>query len=530
MADNATRDVEHVDPDLPHEHDHDHDPIDEKTAAEAVKAAGGLRTVDAGLEADQVVLAMDKEREARILRKVDWRLVPLLSFLYLIGYVDRSNIGNAKIAGMADDLKLEGLMYNTALTLFFVPYGLFEVPSNIVLKLIRPSIWISVLLFSWGLVMTLMGIVKNAQGLYAARFFLGFAEAGFFPASTFLLTIWYKRYEVQRRMAVFYAAASLAGAFSGLLAFGIQHMKGVAGLDGWSWIFILEGIVPVLMSFVVWKILPDSPETASFLTNEEKEFIINRLALETGTGRGRVTNSDPIRWHHVVEGFSDWRIWCGVICFWVCTIGTYGFSSTAPTIILQMGYESADAQLMTVPIYVFALILVIVFAWFSDKMQQRTPFIMAGFALASVGLIAELAIPHPRMTGVSYFFLYLIAGGLFAPFMCVVCLIGNNLAPSSKRAVGMAVLISVGNLGGICGSNIFLAKQAPRYQVGYGTCLGICLAGIVAAYVLRVAYDRENKRRDALVESHTEEELRAQYTEQQLLDLGDQSVYFRYTL
>ncbi len=150
----------------------------------AVDAGGGLRTVDAGLGADQVVLAMDREREARILRKVDWHLVPLLSFLYLIGYVDRSNIGNAKIAGMTEDLHLEGMMYNTALTLFFVPYALFEVPSNIVLKLVRPSLWISLLLFAWGLVMTMMGLVKSAQGLYVARFFLGFAEAGFFPAST----------------------------------------------------------------------------------------------------------------------------------------------------------------------------------------------------------------------------------------------------------------------------------------------------------------------------------------------------------
>lgn len=127
---------------------------------------------------------------------------------------------------MQTDLDLQGLKYNTAVTIFFVPYALFEVPSNVVLKLMRPSLWISVLLFSWGLVMTLMGIVKTYEGLLVARFFLGVTEAGFFPAATYLLTIWYKRYEVQRRMAVFYAAASLAGAFSGLLAFGIEHMRG----------------------------------------------------------------------------------------------------------------------------------------------------------------------------------------------------------------------------------------------------------------------------------------------------------------
>jgi MFS family permease len=124
------------------------------------------------------------------------------------------------------------MQYNTALTLFFVPYGFFEVPSNIVLKLLRPSIWISILMFSWGTVMTLMGTITDYRGLLIARFFLGVAESGFFPAATYLLTIWYLRYEVQRRMAVFYAAASLSGAFSGLLAYGIQHMDGVSGLAG----------------------------------------------------------------------------------------------------------------------------------------------------------------------------------------------------------------------------------------------------------------------------------------------------------
>ena len=98
----------------------------------------------------------------------------------------------------------------------------------------------------------------------------------------------------------------------------------VAGLNGWNWIFILEGIIPVIMSFFIWKVLPDSPETAKFLTQEEREFIINRLALETGSGHGRTTNNDKISMLHIKAGFKDWRIWCGVVCFWACTIGTYG--------------------------------------------------------------------------------------------------------------------------------------------------------------------------------------------------------------
>jgi MFS family permease len=146
-------------------------------------------------------------------------------------------------------LNLHGLQYNAVLTIFCPPYALLEVPSNIVLKILRPSIWISLLMFCWG---NLMGLVSSCRGLLITRFFLGVAESGFFPAATYLLSIWYLRYEVQRRMAVFYAAASLSGAFSGLLAYGISHMDGTSGLAGWKWIFLLEGLLPVLMSSFVW--------------------------------------------------------------------------------------------------------------------------------------------------------------------------------------------------------------------------------------------------------------------------------------
>lgn len=446
-----------------------------------------------------------------------------------MAYLDRSNIGNARIAGMYEDLDLHGMRYNTALTVFFVPYALFEVPSNIVLKLLRPSIWISILCFSWGLVMTLMGVVTTYHGLIAARFFLGVTEAGFFPAATYLLTIWYQRYEVQRRMAIFYAAASLSGAFSGLLAFAIEKMDGIAGLAGWKWIFILEGLAPVAVSFTLYFLLPDRPETARFLTPEERRFVVNRIAIGTGSGHGRVTNDDKITVQHIKSAFAEWKIWMAVIPFWACSIGTYGFTATVPAVVRGLGYTSAHAQLMTIPIYVVAMVATVVVAFWADHVRQRTPFIMGGFSIGVVGFIAELAIPHPRYPGVTYFFLFLIAVGLYCPFTCIVTLIANNIAPSSKRAVGMALLISVGNLGGICGSNIYFTAQAPRYFAGYGTSLGICCAGIIAAYILRKAYQRENKRRDELIAREGADSIRAKYTEQELLDMGDQSPFYRYT-
>ncbi|EEP77816.1 predicted protein [Uncinocarpus reesii 1704] len=378
-------------------------------------------------EIRKAVEAYTPDEAKQILRKVDYRLVPLLAVLYLLAFIDRGNIANAKIAGMEKDLNLQGSQYNVALTLFFVPYGLFEVPSNIVLKILRPS-------------------------------------SGFFPAATYLLTIWYKRYEVQQRMAVFYAAASLSGAFSGLLAFAIEKMHGVGNYAGWRWfvfdsghldmlfgfelrisshrIFILEGLLPVALAAVVWRILPDSPEKARFLTNSEKEFIVNRLSLETGSGHGKVTNSDKIQWHHIIAAFKEWKIWAAIVLFWANTIGVYGgnpsFTATVPTVIADLGYTAAHAQLLTIPIYVLAMIVTILFAFLSDRYQQRTPFIVAGYIIATLGFTAQLAIPHPKFPGLTYGMLFVVAAGLYAPFISIVCLIGNNLAPSSKRAIASA--------------------------------------------------------------------------------------------
>src|ERR1700709_2452901 len=148
------------------------------------------------------------------------------------------------------------------------------------LKRLKPSIWLPTIMVAWGVVMTLMGIVQSYHGLLIARIFLGVAEAGLYPGVAYYITMWYCRHEGQLRQALFFSAASIAGAFSGLLAFGISKMDGVGGLEGWRWIFILEGIVTVLVAFLAFFVLHDFPETATFLTEEERAFVVYRLKYQ----------------------------------------------------------------------------------------------------------------------------------------------------------------------------------------------------------------------------------------------------------
>ena len=214
------------------------------------------------------------------------------------------------------------------LTVFFFTYAAFEVPSNLLLKKLRPSRWLPTIMVAWGIVMTLMGLVRSYSGLLAARIFLGVTEAGLFPGVAYYLTMWYTREEIQLRQALFFSAASIAGAFSGLLAFAIAKMDGLSGLEGWRYIFILEGIATVVVAVGSFFALHDFPETASFLTDEEREFVVFRLKYQgqlgersddeesDTSGQNLVAEADGFRWKYVRQAFLDWQIWVNIFVYW----------------------------------------------------------------------------------------------------------------------------------------------------------------------------------------------------------------------
>ncbi|GAA5998415.1 hypothetical protein JCM5350_005942, partial [Sporobolomyces pararoseus] len=252
---------------------------------------------------DQADMVSPQE-EKRILRKIDYKLVPFLSLLYLLSFLDRVNIGQAKLDNLERDLNLTGQQYNIALIVFFVGYVITEAPSNVLIKRLRPSIYIPCLMFAWSIVMTLMGIVHNFEGLAAARFFLGLAESGLFPGICLYLTCWYKREETNLRIAIFFSAATLSGAFGGLLAYGLSKMDGIGGRPGWSWIFIIEGLMTFVVACAAPFMMADFPEQAKFLTPPEKTYVVARLRKNQGTA-----GDDAFKWSHLTAALKDYRVW-----------------------------------------------------------------------------------------------------------------------------------------------------------------------------------------------------------------------------
>ncbi|KAI0187434.1 major facilitator superfamily domain-containing protein [Xylaria flabelliformis] len=464
--------------------------------------------------------------EKKILRKMDLRLIPMLALLYLLSFLDRGNIGNAKIEGLQEDLKISSDQYNLCLTVFFFSYAAFEVPSNLLLKRLRPSRWLPIIMVAWGTIVTLMGIVRNFQGLLSTRFFLGVAEAGLYPGCAYYLTMWYCRREIQLRQAMFFSAASIAGAFSGLLAFAIAKLDGVGGLEGWRWIFILEGIATVVVAVASFFLLYDFPETATFLTEEERAFVIFRLKYQgqmenKDEGGVRVAQADEFEWKYVWAAFKDWQIWVNVFVYWGIVCPLYGVSLFLPTIIKNLGYVSSTAQLLTVPIYIFAAILAVVVAYFSDRIGKRSPFVIACMLAILIGFILCITGTSP---GVIYAGVFIATAGIYSSFAGNIAWLSNNLAGGYKRSAGMAIQIGVGNLGGAFASNFYRQKDAPRYVLGHALELAFTSVGLIAASILVLSYIRINKKRAKAIRDGVHN----QFTPEELSAKGDRAVTFRY--
>lgn len=271
-------------------------------------------------------------------------------------------------------------------------------------------------------------------------------------------------------------------------------------------------MLTVLTGFFVYWQLPNSPEQSTWLTPREQQFIRFRLEQDAGTKGGRVNTTDEFQMKYLIRALTDWKLWFTVFIYWGSTIPNYAFTFTAPQIILNLGYTAAQAQLLTIPIYVGATISLLSCCRLADRYKTRWKFIVYPYLVALVGFIGLLAVPQDRLPGLSYAFLFPVTIGCYPGVITVVTWIANNIAPSSKRACGMASTLMMANFGGVIGSNIFLAKESPRYWTGYGVCAGCLTFAIGCTIFLRFMYVRENNKRDQM----TEADVREKYTEGKL--------------
>ncbi|KAF4963714.1 hypothetical protein FZEAL_10920, partial [Fusarium zealandicum] len=285
----------------------------------------------------------------KLIKKVDLRLMPCLVIMYLLNFLDRSNLAQARQGTLEEDLGMTGTDFNLGTSIFFVGYLLMQLPSNLLLTRMRPSLYLSASCCLWGVVSTCNAAAHSFTHLVVIRFFLGFVEAPFFPGAVFLMSSWYTRAELTRRIAWLYAGNALANMFGGLLGAAILGgLEGAKNIAGWRWLFIIEGVAAIAFSMITAFILPNYPHTTKWLSEEERAFAAWRLAEDISEPD---TYGEQTVWGGVKMAVRDYRIYVFVLMQHISLI-TQTFQYFFPTIVGTLGYGKIVTLWLTAPAWV----------------------------------------------------------------------------------------------------------------------------------------------------------------------------------
>ncbi|KAK6206461.1 hypothetical protein LQW54_007754 [Pestalotiopsis sp. IQ-011] len=434
--------------------------------------------------------------ERALLLKQDIRIIPLSAAIYFLCNLDRSNIGNARILNstnkndMQTELGMTPVQFNIALMIFLIGYFAFEVPSNIMLKKMRPSRWIAFLMLSWGAISIGLGGTHNFSQVTGIRFLLGAFEAGLFPGLVYYLTFWYKSNERSVRVAFILASATLAGAFGGAIAYGIGHINQAGGLSGWRWLFIIEGIPSCLSAVAIWFILPDFPETARWLSPQERELATRRLLVEGSKG-----DSHNIAWASAKATLTDWRLYGHYLIYFAVSLPFSSLSLFTPSITAGLGYKDLQAQLMTVPPWAVAYVVQILVAWSADHFNARGLHCAGAAFVGAIGFLASAAAPPDAYRG-RYACLIIGTSGAFSSIPPMLGWLTSNMWDTASTGLAVALNVSIGaGIGQIPGVWIYKSDEAARgYPTGHGVNCAMLFVVSIGAVLLRIYYGRKNKK------------------------------------
>ncbi|KAK4445006.1 high-affinity nicotinic acid transporter [Podospora aff. communis PSN243] len=428
-----------------------------------------------------------------IIRRVDIRLVITVGAMYCVSLMDRTNLGAANIAGMQQELNLVGNQYNIMSLVFFITYIVFQPPSTVVVRAIGPRIHLSFITFAWGCCMIGMGFSGNWMVMSGLRVVLGVLEAGFFPSCVYLLSTWYTRYDVGVRNSIFYMIGCVAAAFAGILAYGIMQMRGLGGLGGWRWIFIIEGLITVVIGVAGYWLLVDFPDskraTWSFLGQRERDWICARVEADRGD-----VKAAPFSLKAYLRVGLDWKVWAYALLFFNTTTTTYALAYFLPIILNRsLGFDVGTSQCLVAPPYVLAGIVMYGTSWFGDKYRIRGPIIVFNMLLVIIGLPIMGFHPDPKLR---YFGVFLVTAGANSNVPAMMSYQANNIRGQWKRAFASATFVSFGGIGGIAGSLVFRTEDAPQYKNGLYACIITSLANLLIVGILSLTFYFENRKAD----------------------------------
>lgn len=330
-----------------------------------------------------------------------------------------------------------------AITLFYVTYVAAEIPCSLVLKKFHPSRMIPLLIFCWSVVLIGTGFMKNVGELYASRLLLGLFESGMFPCLALYLSTFYSPGEQALRISYLFVSSALSGSFGGLFAYALLKMDGVGGLEGWRWLFIIEGCASVLIAVFTFFFLPDNFESARFLNEDEKAMMRVRAEINA-----RYNGKPDFDWGEVKKAVCDPKLYISCWSQFMADICSFGLSSFLPLIIRSFGYDVVTTQLLTIPVFFWASASYIVVSYCSDKFKQRALFMMPACLVTAIGYAVNLGVPM-NQRGALYFSTFLIAPGVYMIVGLNCAWLLNSHAPYYKRAMAIGMNQSIGNSAGV---------------------------------------------------------------------------------
>jgi len=399
-------------------------------------------------------------------KKARIRLIPFLFVLYVVAYLDRINVGFAALQ-MNAALGLSATTYSFGASVFFLSYTAFEVPSNVILARVGARLWIARIMVTWGVVSAGMMLVRSASSFYVLRFLLGVAEAGFFPGIIFCLSRWFPSDERARAIAAFMTAVVVAGMVGGPVSGALLTMDGTAGLAGWQWLFLLEGLPAIALGFVVYRALPDTPADARWLTAGERDALERRLEQEAAA-RGEVAT--------VGHAFTSGRVWLLAAAYFTIPVALYAMGFWLPQMVkaTTTGSDFEVGVLSAIPYAVAAVGMVIV-GRHSDRAGERRWHVALSGLVGGAAFAASAFVHGTSMTLATLSLAMLGLASMLGPFWAL----SSGFLRGSGAAAGIALINSVGNIGGFVGPNIvgYVGQRTSSITAGLTVVGAILVVG-----------------------------------------------------
>jgi MFS family permease len=379
--------------------------------------------------------------ERETVRRVAWRLIPLLMLGYFCAYLDRVNVGFAGLQ-MNKALGFSSAVFGFGAGLFFVGYFLAEIPSNLILNRVGARRWIARILITWGIISGLTAFIWNDWSFYSIRILLGLAEAGFYPGVVLYLIWWFPAYYRTRMMALFQSASTISNIIGPPISAHLLNLDGVMGLLGWQWLFLLEAVPPIIMGMVTWYLLTDRPSQATWLRDDQRTWLNERLASEQA-------QREAVRKFSLGQAFGHPRMWLMTVTYFGQNVSSYGILMFLPLIVRGLGVSQTNTGWVATLPYICGLSAMAFFCIRSDRSGNRILYCALANLMCATGLAAGclLGAAHPVLLMMALCFAMMGQSSIAATFWALPSALLTGIA----AAGGIAMINSIGNLGGFLG-------------------------------------------------------------------------------